>query len=167
MTWQTVAARSCLNWKLVKFAEGEEEFDEEWLSLSGSEVKGLEHQFAQRQRDMSVAMRAAKVDGKSSRSRGGTGRTSSRFEEDGARRGPRDVRRSEKNETEEEKAKRMATVECYACNNLGVLEYGVLLNFTFLRIFIQATLRGPVLTRRGPRGIVEMTDLRVEGVMDF
>lgn len=71
LTWQTVAAKSLLNWRLVKFAEGQGDYDQEWLSMSESDIKSLEHSYAQRQRDMSVAMRAAGTAAPGARSRGG------------------------------------------------------------------------------------------------
>ena len=55
-----MAAKSLLNWKLVKFAEGGGDYDEEWLSMSEQDIKSLEHSYAQRQRDLTVAMRAAR-----------------------------------------------------------------------------------------------------------
>ena len=38
-----MAAKSMLNWKLVKFAEGGGDYDEEWLSMSEEDIKSLEH----------------------------------------------------------------------------------------------------------------------------
>ena len=63
LTWQIVAAKSLLNWKLVKFAEGGDDYDKEWLSMSDSDIKSLEHSYAQRQRDLTVAMKAANARG--------------------------------------------------------------------------------------------------------
>ena len=65
-----MAAKSLLNWKLVKFAEGGADYDQEWLSMSDQDIKSLEHSYAQRQRDLSVAMKAARGAG-DSRHRGG------------------------------------------------------------------------------------------------
>ena len=102
---------------MVKFGESGSDYDQDWLCFSEQDVKSLEHSFAQRQRDLAVAVKA------NSRGFGDFKPRSGRSSDSRPRSSLREFSDRRRRVSEEDNAK-MKSVECYSCNKQGHFAWG-------------------------------------------
>lgn len=105
---QMVAASTEQGWKLVRYKEGVDSYDPEFMSMDLDEVRALEHKYAQYERDRRVShTHSAAHDGRRGRGRG-RGRGGHSYDRSPLRK-----------EARGDKEKRLQEVVCWGCQEKG------------------------------------------------